>query len=72
MKPFDFANDPALSRAIGARMQAAANRRAAQGFVSPDGTTHLSAECRDLYDAGHSLLSNIYRAATMRAQKGKI
>lgn len=66
-KPFDFATDSKLPNGIGALMQAAANKRAAQGFISPDGQTHLSAECCDIYDNGKGVLSAAYRAAAIRA-----
>lgn len=69
MKPFDFANDKNLSPAIAALMQRTANRRAAQGFISADGQTHMSNECRDLYDAGHNLLSKTYLEACDRARR---
>lgn len=66
-RPFDFAGDKSLPPSIAALMQATANRRAASGLISADGQTHTNAECRDLYDAGHGVLSATYRAAQSRA-----
>ena len=61
---YDFAADASLPAGLGALMQHAANKRAAQGFVSPDGQTHKNAKARDLYDAGAGLLSQSYLAAS--------
>jgi hypothetical protein len=60
---FNFAADAALPTALAARMQAAADRRAAAGLISADGQTHTNATCRDLYDAGHGVLSRVYLEA---------
>lgn len=70
MKPYAFASDSKLPPALAARMQAVADARAAQGLISPDGQTHANAECRDLYNAGHGVLSAPYRAASLRHHKG--
>lgn len=66
MKPYDFASAPNLPPALAARMQKVADSRAAAGLISPDGQTHISAECRDLYNAGHGLLSATYMDARSR------
>ncbi|MDT8329263.1 MAG: hypothetical protein RQ750_18160 [Roseovarius sp.] len=68
MKPFDFAGDPKLPSAIAMRMQAVADERAARGFISPDGQTHTCEGCRDVYDAGHGVLSTAYRKASMKGE----
>lgn len=60
--PFDFANDPALA-GIGNLMQRAADRRAASGLISADGTTHRCAAQMAAYDAGHGVLSREYAEA---------
>lgn len=69
--PFNFAADAELPPALAARMQAAADARAAAGLISADGQTHISAECRDLYDAGHSVLSTAYSAACRKARAAR-
>ena len=67
-KPYDFTADPKLSPAIARRMQAVADRRAAAGLISPDGQTHRTAAARDLYDAGHGVLSRAYVDASWPAE----
>jgi hypothetical protein len=62
MKPFNFADDPKLG-AIGALMQRAVERRAAQGLISPDGQTHRTAAQKAVYEAGHGVLSRAYAEA---------
>ena len=66
-KPFNFAAADNLPAALAQRMQAVADRRAAAGLISADGQTHPTAECRDLYDAGHGLQSQPYMTARFKA-----
>jgi hypothetical protein len=67
--PYNFAADDKLPPAIAARMQAVADKRAAAGLLSADGVAHISAECRDLRDAGYSLFSRKYNEAHARAMR---
>lgn len=65
--PFDFANDAKLPPALAAKMQHAANTRAAAGLISPCGKTHVTRAAMALYDAGYSTHSAEYRRACSRA-----
>ena len=64
--PYSFATDSKLPPALARKMQAHADHRAERGLISPDGQVHISAECRDVYDAGHGLLSRAYAEASTR------
>lgn len=63
MKPFDFLGDPNLPPHIAQMMQNVANNRASRGLVSADGQTHISKARKDIYDAGHGVLSFEYQNA---------
>jgi len=62
-KPFDFIASATLPPHIAALMQRTADARADRGLISADGQTHLSDECKAIYDAGFGVFSNRYQDA---------
>ena len=61
--PFNFANNDRLPPSLATLMQSVADSRAARGLISDDGQTHKSIAHKDVYDAGHGVLSKAYRDA---------
>ena len=66
-KPYNFAADAALPKGIGEMMQRAADRRASDGLISADGTTHNNRKAMAIYDRGVSPLSKEYLDAAFPA-----
>lgn len=61
--PFNFVGDTKLPAGIAQMMQSAANARAARGLISADGQVHISMARKEVYDAGHGVMSSEYQSA---------